>query len=112
MERACPEALLAGRLIVHACGPCCVDLLVNHDLGASLLQVLRVTGLQLSDQCANRGFKEGCPKSFFPCRGLQAGLSEVFSGKKPPFVSCTVCELELALVSILLTASFEPLRLI
>jgi len=47
MERACLEAFLADSSLVHACGPCCVDFLVNHDLGASLFQFLRVTGLQL-----------------------------------------------------------------
>jgi len=53
MKRACPEAFLADSSLVHACGPCCVDLSVNHDLGASLFQVLRVTGLQLIDLFAN-----------------------------------------------------------
>jgi len=100
MERACPEALLADSSILHACGPCCVVLFVHHDRGVSLFQVPRVTGLQLIDLCANCGFEEGCPKSFFPCRGLQAGLFQVFIGKKPPFVSCTVCQVELTLVSL------------
>ena len=53
MEKVCPEAFVADSSLVHACGPCCVDLLVNHDLGASLFQVLRVTELQLIDLCAN-----------------------------------------------------------
>ena len=53
MERARPEAFLADSSLVHACGPCCADHLENHDLGASLLQVLRVTGLQLIELCGN-----------------------------------------------------------
>jgi len=53
MERASPDAFLADNSLVPACGPCSVDLLVNHDLGASLFQVLRVTGLQLLAPYAN-----------------------------------------------------------
>jgi len=58
MERACPEAFLADSSLVHACRPCCVDLLVNHDLGASLFQVLRVTGLRHIQKIHNNFSKE------------------------------------------------------
>jgi len=51
--------------------------------------------------------KEGRPKSFLPCRGLQAGLFQVFIGKKPLFVSYTVCQVELALVSLELIGAHD-----
>jgi len=43
----------------------------------------------------------------FPCRRLQAGLFPVIIGKKPPLVSCTVCQVELALLQ---TAQLWPIR--
>jgi len=46
MERASPETFLPDISLVPACGPCSVDLSANSDLGASLFQVLGVTGLQ------------------------------------------------------------------
>jgi len=56
MERACPEEFLAGSSLMRACGPCSVDLLVNHDIGTSLFQVLGNTGLQRLSRSANWGF--------------------------------------------------------
>ena len=53
MERACPEAFLAVSSLVRACGPCCVDLLVNHDVEARLPEDVRVPGLQLIDLCTD-----------------------------------------------------------
>jgi len=45
VERASPETFLADNCLVPACGPCSVDLSDNPDLGASLFQVLGVTGV-------------------------------------------------------------------
>jgi len=53
MERASPEMFLADNCFVPACGPSSVDLSDNPDLGASLFQVLGVTGLQRLSSCAN-----------------------------------------------------------
>ena len=46
MERASPDAFLADNSLAPACGHCSVDLSDSPDLGASLFQVLGVTGLQ------------------------------------------------------------------
>jgi len=59
----------------------------NPDLGASLFQVLGVTGLQRLSSCANWIFDQGCPKSYFLHRGLHGGLFHVFIGKVVPFSS-------------------------
>ena len=102
MERASPEAFLADNSLVPACGHCSVDLSDNPDLGSSLFQVLKVTGLQRLSSCANWSFDEGCPKSCFLHRGLHGGLFHVFIGKVVPFSSCTNCQHMPALVSVLL----------
>jgi len=72
MKRASPETFLADKCLVPACGPCSVDLSDNPDLGASLFQVLGVTGLQCLSSCANWSFDEGCPKSCFFTGGYMA----------------------------------------
>ena len=100
MERASPETFLADNCLVPACGPCYVDLSDNPDPGASLFQVLGVTGLQRLSSCANWSFDEGCPKSCFLHRGLHGGLSHNFIGKVVPFSSCTNCQPMPALVSV------------
>jgi len=61
MERASPEAFLTDNSLVHACGPCSVDLSDNPDLGASFYSVLGVSGLQRVSSCANWSFNEGVP---------------------------------------------------
>jgi len=98
MERASPETFLADCCLVPACGPRSVDLSDNPDLGASLFQVLEVTGLQSQSSCANWRFDEGCPKSCFHHRGLHGVLFHVFMGKVVPFSSCTNCQHMPALV--------------
>jgi len=100
MERASPEAFLADNSLVPACGPCSVDLSDNPDLGASLFQVLVVTGLQWLSSCANWSFDAGCPKSCFLHRGLHGGFFYVFIGKGVPFSWCTNCPHMPALVSV------------
>ena len=80
MERASPETFLADNCLAPACGPCSVDLSDNPDLGASLFQVVGVTGLQRLRSCADWSFDEGCPKSCFLHRGLHGGLFHVFIG--------------------------------
>ena len=100
METAPPETFLADNCLVPACGPCSVDLSQNPDLGASLFQVLGVTGLQRLSSCANWSFDERCPKSCFLQRGLHGGLFHVFIGKVVPFSSCTNCQHMPALVSV------------
>ena len=66
-----------------------MDLLESHVLGASLFQLLEVTGLQRLSSCANRGLDEGCPKSVFLHRGLRGGLFDVLFGQVVPFGSCS-----------------------
>jgi len=100
MEGASPVTFLADNSLVPACGPCSVDHHVNSDLGASLFQVLGVTGLQRLSSCANWSFDEGCPKSCFLHRGLHGRLFHVFIGKLVPFFSCTNCQRMPALVSV------------
>ena len=100
MERASPHAFLADDSIVPACGHCSVGLSDRPDPGASLFQVLGVTGLQRQSSCANWTFNEGCPKSCFLHRGLHGGLFHVFIGKVVPFSSCTNCQHMPALVSV------------
>jgi len=100
MERASPEAFLADNSLKPACGPCSVDLSDNPDLGASLFQVLGVTGLQPLISCGNWSFDEGCPKSCFLHRELHGGLFHVLFGKVVPFSSCTNCQHMRALVSV------------
>jgi len=100
MERASPETFLADNSLVPACGHCSVDLSDNPDLGSSLFQVLKNTGLQRLRSCANWSFDEGCPKSCFLHRGLHGGLFHVFIGKVVPFSSCTNCQHMPALVSV------------
>jgi len=102
MERAYPETFLPDNSLVPACGPWSVDFSANSDLGASLFQVLGVTGLQRLSSCANWNFDERCPKSCFLHRGLHGGLFHVFIGKVVPFSSCTNCQHMRALVSVLL----------
>jgi len=85
MERASPDACLADNSLTPACGPCSVDLSDSTDLGASLFQVLGVTGLQRQSSCADWSFEEGFPKSCFLHRGLHEGLFHVFIGKVVPF---------------------------
>jgi len=92
MERASPDACLADNSLVPACGPCSVDLSDSPDLGASLFQVLGVTGLQGQSSCANWSFDERCPKSCFLHRGLHGGLFHVFIGKVVLFSWCTNCQ--------------------
>jgi len=75
MERASPEMFLSDNSLVPACGPCSVDLSANSDLGASLFQVLGVTGLQRLSSCANWSFDEGCPNRVF----FTGGYMGVFS---------------------------------
>ena len=100
MERASPEIVLADNCLVPACGPCSVDLSDNPNLGASLFQVLGVTGLQRLSSCANWSFDEGCPKSCFLHRGLHGGLFHVLIGKVTPFSSCRNCQHMPDLVSV------------
>jgi len=100
MERASSDAFLADNSLVPACRPCSVDLSDSPDLGASLFQVLGVTGLQRQSSCANWSFYEGGPKSCFFHRGLHGGLFHVFNGKVVPFSSCTNCQHMPALVSV------------
>jgi len=78
MERASPDECLADNSIIPACGPCSVALSDSPDLGASLFQVLGVTGLQRQSSCANWSFDEGRPKSFFPHRGLHGFFSRFY----------------------------------
>jgi len=68
METACSEAFLAGSSLVLACGPCCVDVLVIQNLGASLFQILRNTELQLIDLCAEAS-KRGVQNRSFRVEG-------------------------------------------
>jgi len=89
MERASPDECLADNSLIPACGPCSVDLSDSPGLGASLFQVLGVTGFQRQSSCANWSFDEGRPKSCFPHSGLHGGLFHVFIGKVVPFSSCT-----------------------
>jgi len=96
------DACLADNSLIPACGPCSVDLSDSPDLGASLIQVLGVKGLQRQSSCANWSFDEGCPKSCFPQRGLHGGLFFIFIGKVVPFSSCTNCQHMPGLVSVLL----------
>jgi len=77
MERASPDACLADNFVIPACGPCSVDLSDSPDLGASLVKVLGVKGLQRQSSSANWSFDEVCPKSCFPHRGLHGGLFHV-----------------------------------
>jgi len=100
MERASPETFLADICLVPACEPGSVDLSDNPDLGASLFQVLGVTGLQRLSSCANWSFDEWCPKSYFLHRGLHGGLFHVYIGKMVHFSSCTNCQHMPALVSV------------
>jgi len=100
MERASPEAFLADNSLVPACGHSSVDLSDSPDLGASLFQVLGVTGLQRPSSCANWRFDEECPQSCFLHRGLHGGLFHGFIGKVVPFSSCTNCQHMPALVSV------------
>jgi len=102
MERASPETFLEDNSLVPACRPCSEDLSDIPDLGASLFQVLGVTGLQRLSSCANWSFAEGCPTSCFLHRGLHSGLFHVFIGKVVPFSSSANCQHMPALVSVLL----------
>ena len=101
---------LLGVLLVPACGPCFVDLSDNLELGASLFQVRRVTGLQRLSSCANWSFDEGCPKSCFLHRVLHGGLFHVLIGEdssRDPFVFSTLrhprCMEQMALVGLMVT---------
>jgi len=100
MERASPDACLAHNFLITACGPCSVDLVDSPDLGASLFQVLGVTGLQRQSSWANWSFDEGCPKSCFPHRDLHGDIFYVFISKVVPFFSCTNCQHMPVLVSV------------
>jgi len=92
MGKAFPDAFLDENSFVLACGHCSVDLLYSPDLGASLLLILGVTGLQLESACANWIFDEGCPKVCFLHRDLHGSLFYVFIGKVVPFYSCNNCQ--------------------
>jgi len=95
-----PRRFFPDNFLVPACGPCSVDLSANSDLGASLFQVLRVTGLQRLSSCANWSFDERCPNSSFLHRGLHGGLFLVFIVKAVPISSCTNCQHMSSLVSV------------
>ena len=53
---------------------------VNPDVGASLCQILRVTGLQRLSACANWSFDERRSRSSVLQRGLHGGIFHVFIG--------------------------------
>jgi len=83
IERASPDAFLADNCLVPVCGHSSVDLPDSPDVGASLFEVLGVTGLQSQSSCADWSFDEGCPKSCFLHRGLHGGLFHVFYMNRP-----------------------------
>jgi len=100
MKRASPDAFLADNSLIPACGPCSMDLSDSPDLGASLFQVLGITGLQRQSSCANWRFDEGYFKSCFPHKGLHGGLFHVFIGKVVPSSLCTNFQHMPAVVSV------------
>jgi len=90
MERASPDACLAGNSLIPACGPYSVNLSDSPDLGAGLFQVLGVKGLQRQSSCANWSFNEGCPKSCFPHRGLHGGIFTFLLVRWCPFLPALI----------------------